>query len=253
MRWTEAVTMNPNSRDVLRPFYPAQTLASRLSARSTWALCGLARLKMDWYNSRSFWIWFISAGVDFAGSESLKRDEEIAWDERWETETIIQFDLSPSFALKFIVCGTHELFLIASESHDQILIGNMDSHQMSDTFRWVEYQQLTEAIRCNVKSIPTWAIELLLIYYVAPLPEDLERILSKNNQLLNDSGCFTSDEAELISNYSRKIVRKEFEWQYDNNFGWHAVGKSAYTYRKLENQKTFPFHVVKRFLETIAA
>ena len=40
MRWTEAVYTDRISRDVLRPFYPAQTLASRSSARSTWTLFG---------------------------------------------------------------------------------------------------------------------------------------------------------------------------------------------------------------------
>src|SRR5262249_46249056 len=115
--------------------------------------------------SRRFWLSYISAGVEISKCPTL-RSEPLGVDKFPICGVILSFMLPDSFVLRLEVPGGEHRILLSSPDVDELmLLGTMDSHQMSDLFRWEEFKAVIQGMEQN--SGPTWAHELLLGFYVA--------------------------------------------------------------------------------------
>src|SRR5262245_13869104 len=119
----------------------------------------------DLVGSRSFWLSYISAGVELTRCPSLHKDHLQL--ERWPSCGVVLTFLLPDpymFRLQVDV-GEHRLELSSPDVDDFMLIGTMDCHQMSDVFRWGEFEAVIAGLKENAG--PVWAHELLIGFYVA--------------------------------------------------------------------------------------
>jgi hypothetical protein len=185
----------------------------------------------DVVHSRAFWVSYICAGVDFGGCPSLLADEQ----------SLVHEPIR-SLALRFTFPAHYHLLLTTSGGvHDLKLIhplerafpvGRMDSHQMSDLFRWDEFQAVTRYL-ASVGG-PAWAYELLLSFYIAVTRDCAEQHLALLHRCLDASSVFSREEVEHIIAYTRRVaVRHDFRWRADPELGWVAEGKDSYCMRSV--------------------
>lgn len=181
--------------------------------------------------SRAFWVSYVCAGVDFGGCPSLRADEQS-----------LLHDPISSLTLRFSFPAHHHLLLTTSSGvHDLKLlprlerpfpVGRMDSHQMSDLFRWEEFQAVTRHL-AGVRG-PAWAFELLLSFYVAVTEDCAEQHLALLRRCLGASSVFSGEEVEHILAYTRRVaVRHDFRWRADPELGWVAEGEDSYCMRSV--------------------
>lgn len=219
-------------------------------------------LWVEFVRSRRFWLNYLKAGVDLSRSPSLSADAHSPTDEPSCGATVC-YSL-PSLPDDFYLLrleindGEHRLFLYGSEWPDDkprtfdLQLGNMDCHQMSDAFRWEEFQSLMPKISRR-NGGPSWAHELLLSFYVAVTEECADQCLALQRRCLTESGLFTEDEVEYIIAYNRRVaVRKDFRWVHQERIGWVAEGKNAYSVRNTR-WDGFDFSAMERFLRVLAA
>jgi hypothetical protein len=145
--------------------------------------------------------------------------------------------------------GEHCLRLLHYEFGEPILLGTMDCHQMSDLFRWEEFQAVTQRLKDN--DGPSWAHELLLSFYVA-ITEDCadqhSEVLQKD---LLESMVFSAEEIEYIASYTRRAgTRRDFRWVESAELGWMADGSDAYSMRRKDSD--FNFKAFRGFLAAVA-
>lgn len=181
--------------------------------------------------SRAFWVSYICAGVDFGGCPSLRADEQSLVD-----------DPISSLTLRLTFPAHHHLLLTTSNGvHDLKLIhplerafpvGRMDSHHMSDLFRWDEFEAVTRYLAGVGR--PAWAYELLLSFYIAVTEDCAQQHLALLRRCLDASSVFSGEEVEHIIAYTRRVaVRHDFRWRADPELGWVAEGEDAYCMRSV--------------------
>ncbi len=183
-------------------------------------------------HSRAFWVSYVCAGVDFGGCPSLRTDEQSLRDDPIRSLTL-RFAFPAHHYLLLTTCsGVHDLKLLHPRLERTLLLGRMDSHQMSDLFRWDEFQAVTRYL-ASVGG-PAWAYELLLSFYVAVTEDCAEQHLALLHQCLDVSNVFSSEEIDHIIAYTRRVaVRHDFRWRADPELGWVAEGEDSYCMRSV--------------------
>lgn len=200
--------------------------------------------------SRAFWVGYVSAGVDFAGCSTLQHDCRLLWTEPYcEVRLTFVFPGSQRLCLEISALGEHRLkHLDEGYDHPQ-LIGTMDSHQMSDLFRWDEFRALTSHLARSCE--PGWASELLFSFYVAVTPDIADEHATALRRSLEASKVFSAPEVEHILAYTRRVaVRQDFRWVDTPELGWVAEGRNAYCMR--HRGGSFDFARISRFLEVLS-
>jgi hypothetical protein len=199
-------------------------------------------------HSRAFWISYVSAGVDFIGCPTLLSDQRLLWG---YPSCGVTLDLALPSAYWFrlnIDAGQHRLQLSHEDFDSPVLLGTMDAHQMSDVFRWGEFQAVTRHLTENAG--PAWAHELLLSSYVAVTEDCGGEHLTLLRRCLWESKVFRDAEVEHVVAYSRRVaVRRDFRWIDTPDLGWVAEGRDAYSMR--HTQGDFNFAAFREFLTTV--
>jgi hypothetical protein len=183
-------------------------------------------------HSRAFWVSYLCAGVDFGGCPSLRADEQSWWNEPIRSLTL-RFDFPDHYHLLLTTSGgVHDLKLVHARLERPLPLGQMDSHQMSDLFRWEEFEAVTRHLARS--GGPAWAFELLLSFYVAVTEDCVEQHLALLRRCLVAAGVFNGAEVEHILAYTRRVaVRHDFRWRADPELGWVAEGENAYSMRSV--------------------
>jgi hypothetical protein len=196
---------------------------------------------------RTFWIRYLGEGTELSGHQlqteflSIKEDEP----------QIITIVFPERYSLEIEVYGGHRLRLCDETTSRNMELGWMDCHQMSDAFRFEELSDI-----CAASSmLPRWQIRALLSHYVAPMPINIEALVSTFRSSLLESGLFNNSECIVFSDYMRRIVRERFQWIEDSHRGWVGIIEDAekypwmipYTLRTRENQD-FDFAFLNNFL-----
>lgn len=196
----------------------------------------------DIIRSRAFWVDYLSASTSYQGCETLHT---------WTGTPTLPPLLFPIFpphvrlTLQFSLPGVYSLELNAyshqlslrrydPENFDQLepmLLGMMDAHQMSDVFRWEEFQAIIR--RLAERYVPRWALELLLQHYVAITVDCAEQHRALLQDCLQKSQVFTTTEIDYIVGYSQSCLRRDFRWRHDPEWGWIAEGRDAWSLRRL--------------------
>jgi hypothetical protein len=181
-------------------------------------------------DSRAFWVSYICAGVDFIGCPSLQADEQSFWDQPVRSLTL-RFSFPGQYSLLLTtIGGIHDLKLLHPKLERALPVGRMDSHQMSDVFRWDEFQAITRHLAAA--GGPAWACELLFSFYVAVTADCAEQHLALLRRCLDTSNVFTLEEVDHILCYTRRVaIRHDFRWRADPELGWVAEGEDAYCMR----------------------
>lgn len=183
-------------------------------------------------HSRAFWVSYVCAGVDFGDCPSLRADEQSLVHEPIRSLTL-RFALPAHYHLLLTTSsGVHDLKLLHPRFERALPVGRMDSHQMSDLFRWDEFQAVIRHL-AGVSG-PDWAFELLLSFYVAVTDDCAEQYFPLLRRCLGASDVFSSDEVEYIIAYTRRVaVRHDFRWRVDSERGWVAEGEDSYCMRSV--------------------
>ena len=157
----------------------------------------------DLVNSRAFWLTLLKPGIDFNGCASLLADESILSEEPECGATVI-LAFPAGFSLRLdVLPWQHELRLSHRDYGRSETIGMMDSHQMSDLFRWEEFLAVTQHLAGW--SGPGWANELLLSPYVAADEDCAGPYLALLRRCLVESRLFTEGEAEHVVAYAQRV------------------------------------------------
>jgi hypothetical protein len=203
----------------------------------------------EFVRSRALWVGYISAGVDFAGCPTLQADCRLLWAEPY-CGVRLKFGFPGSHRLRLDISalGEHRLEHLDTDYDSPQLVGTMDSHQMSDLFRWDEFRTVTQHLAKSCG--PVWAIELLFSFYVAVTPDIADEHAALLRRSLAASGVFTGPEVEHILAYtSRVAVRQDFRWIDTPGLGWVAEGRNAYCMRHTRGR--FDFVRFGRFLAAL--
>ena len=183
-------------------------------------------------HSRAFWVSYVCAGVDFGGSPSLRADEQSLLDDPIGSLTLRFTFPAHHHLLLTTSSGVHDLKLLHPSLQRALLVGRMDSHQMSDLFRWDEFQAVTRHL-AGVRG-PAWAFELLLSFYVAVTEDCAGQHLALLRRCLGASSVFSGEEIEHIIAYTQRVaVRHDFRWREDPELGWIAEGEDSYCLRSV--------------------
>jgi hypothetical protein len=202
----------------------------------------------DLVRSRGFWLGYISAGVETARCPSLQADQPQLY--QWPfCGVTLTFEVAESHMLRLeIDAGDHRLKLSHPDLDDMMLLGTMDCHQMSDLFRWDEYQALIQSLRKNAG--PRWAHELLFSFYVAVTEHCASQHAELLKRCLERSELFSVVEIEFILAYVRRfVVRKDFRWIDTPDLGWVAEGNDAYCVRHPRTE--FNFAAFRKFMTAV--
>jgi hypothetical protein len=199
--------------------------------------------------SRAFWVSYLSAGVSFSPCKSLCLDQQALWGEPY-CAARLSFRFQDSHRLEFSVsAGEHSLTHFHPEYNDSLLVGTMDSHQMSDLFRWDEYQAVIGHLAEGAG--PFWAYELLFSFYVAVTQDCADLQAGLLRRCLIASEVFAANEIDHILAYSRRTaVRRDFRWIHVPELGWTAEGRNAYSMR--HRSGGFDFARFGRFLRAVS-
>jgi len=191
---------------------------------------------------RRFWIRYLGEGTDLTG-HPLQEEFSSSCD---DPPAKITIGFSASYSLEIEVDGGHRLRLLDTASSQTMELGWMDCHHMSDAFRFEELEGI-----CRVSTMfPSWQVRALLSHYVAPMPENIDALVSKFRASLQESELFSDSEANLFADYMRRVVREQFRWTEDPDLGWIGSIESGdeypwifpYTLRTRENHDfDFPF------------
>ena len=204
---------------------------------------------MDILDTRKFWLRYLGAGTSFSNLPALR--DEIALDDCEET-SVIRIDYCPRFHLELESDFEHRQRLVDSTREGKIDLGWMDCHQMSDAFRYEELQNV-----CVASSLrPIWKIQSLLAHYVAPVRETIGELVVTLFKALCESRLFTEAEARGIADYMKRVVRKEFRWEFNPQLGWIGAivdpestpWAFTYTMRTIQNTE-FDFESFNAFLD----
>jgi len=196
--------------------------------------CGVRTLWEEMVSTRAFWLSYVCAGVDFRDCASLSADQRLLYQEPTCRATLT-FLLPDAYRLRLEVeLGEHRLQLVHPGLVEPILLGTMDCHQMSDLFRWEEFLNVTRSLARN--SVPAWAHELLLSFYVAVTEDCADQHLTMLRRCLDAAKVFSGVEIEYIIAYTRRVaVRRDFRWIDTLDLGWVAEGLDAYSLRRTED------------------
>jgi len=203
----------------------------------------------EFVRSRAFWLNYVCAGVDFVGCPSLQADQRLLWTEpmcgaalmfNFPEDNLLRLEVSP---------GEHRLELLHPDYEEPQLVGTMDCHQMSDLFRWDEFEAVMRHLARS--SGPTWAHELLISFYVAVTVDCADAHAAVLRRSLETSEIFSGPEVEHILRYTRRAaVRQDFRWLDTPGLGWVAEGRNAYCMR--HTRGGFDFARWSRFLAALA-
>jgi len=183
-------------------------------------------------HTRAFWVSYVCAGVDFGGCPSLRADEQSLLHEPIRSLSL-RFDFPAHHQLVLTTSGgVHDLKLLHPSLKRALPVGRMDSHQMSDLFRWEEFHAVTRHL-AGVRG-PAWAVDLLFSFYVAVTEDCADQHLALLRRCLCASSVFSGEEVEHIIAYTRRVaVRHDFRWRADPELGWVAEGKDSYCMRSV--------------------
>jgi len=200
--------------------------------------------------TRAFWLSYICAGVDVRGCASLQADQGLLYEEPTCCATLT-FSLPDTYSLRLEVDPReHRLQLVHPDLVEPMLLGTMDCHQMSDLFRWEEFLTVTRSLARH--SVPAWAHELLLSFYVAVTEDCADLHLTLLRSCLDAAKVFSGEEVEYIITYTRRVaVRRDFRWIDTPDLGWVAEGLDAYSLRCAENG--FSLGTFRDFLNSVAS
>jgi hypothetical protein len=203
----------------------------------------------DLVRSRAFWVSYVSAGVGFAGCPSLLADSQALSDEPY-CGASVTFGFPDLHMLRLdISAGEHQLEHLDDHYDSPQEVGRMDCHQMSDLFRWDEFQAVTRHLTksCGL----AWAVELLFSFYVAVTPDIADEHAALLRRCLEASEVFTGPEIEHILAHTRRVVvRQDFRWIETPGLGWVAEGRDAYSMRSNIGDE-FDFARFGRFLTAL--
>jgi hypothetical protein len=142
--------------------------------------------------------------------------------------------------------GEHQFFLEDVEWHR---LGHFDANGMWDVLRWDEVQLLGTALKAE--TVPHWAIDLLLLPYVALTEDVVEPCAARMLECLRSCGAFGLEECDAIGLAYRNTVRIDARWRLDADWGWVFEGPSAYSTRRVPSDRDaeFPFESWRRLLD----
>ena len=200
--------------------------------------------------SRAFWVNYVWPATDFTGSPSLIADMHRLL-EGPHCGAVLVYHLPSHYSLRLqIDPGEHRIEILHETFEEPMLVGTMDCNQMSDLFRWDEYQAVIRQL--GQQFAPTWAHELLLSFYVAVTADCVEQHSTLLRARLTDSGAFSGDEVEHIAAYTRRAaLRQDFRWVADPERGWVAEGKNSYCMR--HTRGGFNFSAFRDFMSAMQA
>ena len=190
---------------------------------------------MDILDTRQFWLRYLAAGTEF--SDRQLREE--AYLDDCEESTLVRIHYGDRFRLEISVDGDHRLQLVDNAQDLAIDLGWMDCHQMSDAFRFEELSSI-----CNAGDLrPLWKSRILFAHYVAPVNETVDELVDTLFRSLCESNLFSTSESRGIANYMKRVVRKDFQWEFVPPLGWigsiidpiSAPWAFPYTMRTREN------------------
>ena len=197
-------------------------------------------------DNRRFWIRYLGEGTDLTG-QPLGDEYFRCWDDPFEN---VKITFAERYTLEIEIDGGHRLRLCDAFSNEEILLGWMDPHHMSDAFR---YEEL-EAICAASTTTPRWQVRALLSHYVAPMPGNIESLVASFRSALLESQLFTDTEVAIFANFQCAVGREGFRWIEDAERGWLGVEDggpypwmAGYTLRSLNNDE-FNFGMLRRFL-----
>lgn len=198
-------------------------------------------------DNRRFWIRYLGEGTDLSG-QPLEAEFSSMWDDPQQN---VKITFPERYTLEFEIDAGHRVLLCDGSSGEKLLLGWMDPHQMSDAFRYEEI----DAICAASTTVPGWQVRVLLSHYVAPMPSNIESLVSSFRTALLESRLFTDSEVSVFADYQRRVVREYFRWIEDAERGWFGVIDDEtrypwmfpYTLRTSDN-KDFDFRFLRRFL-----
>jgi hypothetical protein len=203
----------------------------------------------EFVRSRAFWVSYVGAGVGFVGCPTLLAHSRLLWGEPC-CGASLTFGFPDSHMLRLdISAGEHRLEHLDAEHDKPQLVGTMDCHQMSDLFRWDEFQAVTRYLARSCE--PAWAIELLFSFYVAVTPDIADEHAAVLRRSLEASEVFSGPEVEHILAYTCRVaVRQDFRWLDTPGLGWVAEGRNSYCMR--HTRGGFDFARFGRLLAALA-
>jgi hypothetical protein len=199
--------------------------------------------------SRTFWIAYLSACVNFQECESLSADENAALNSqppKWEVTFTFSFDVVYWLILK-VRMGENWLELLHPRVEKRIPLGHIDCHHLKDALRWEEYVAITRSLAQN--QTPAWAYELMLLVYVAATKENVDRLAEKMKSCLHASQVFRTEEIDYIATRVHRWIRPDLRWIDTPNLGWVVEGASAYSRRKADQE--FNFAAFREFMHAL--
>ena len=171
---------------------------------------------------RKFWIRYLGEGTDLSGHQ-LQEEFSSVWS---DSPRKVRIGFSDRYSLEIDIDGGHQLQLLDATSSQTMKLGWMDCHQMSDAFRLEELDDICGASTMS----PRWQVRALLSHYVAPLPDNIDTLVSSFRGALQESELFSDQEASLFADYMRRVVREQFRWNEDADLGWIGEIESADKY-----------------------
>lgn len=166
------------------------------------------------------------------------------------TETVpnvsIAIDLPVGhFKLRVSMLHGYESALALHAGGEAETLGHVDASFMDDLLRWDEREVLVAAL--GKEPGPPWAIDLLLLRYVALTPGIAALYVDALHTALALSGVFTTAEMEAIVRRLSERMRPGLRWELDaNERGWVAVGEGVHSMRRRGAE--FPFEAWSRLL-----
>jgi hypothetical protein len=204
----------------------------------------------EFVHSRAFWLGYVLAGVDFMDCPTLLADGELLCAEP-SCGASLTFTFPDSHWLRLDISpGEHQLEHLDDDPNSVQLVATMDCNELSDLFRWDEFQAVTRYLARSCG--PAWAAELLFSFYVAVTPDIAGDHAAVLRRSLEASGVFSGPEVDYILAHTRReAVRKDFRWIDTPGLGWVAEGRNAYSIRCTRGR--FDFARFGRFLAALAS
>lgn len=216
-------------------------------------------MPQDWNSSlhtKAFWVRYLAVS-GIAPFEPPRRWKGDPFRVAFELPGQCELRLSLGEYVPRIVA--HWLELLHPARPAPLLLGRLgDPHQMSDAFRWQEFEALGRyldgrGIACG----PPWATRLLLAPYVAFFEGEVDRHVELLRGCLTESELFKPEEvAQIVGEFGPLLedfrTVDEFRWTFDQSLGWVAEGKRTvpYSMRHRRNEE-FDFSALREVFGTL--
>lgn len=196
-------------------------------------------MRQDWnllLNTKDFWTCYLSSLELFPSDATRRRGRDLI---------TVAFDLPRQYRLRVRLKmfsarfdgPVHRLELLHPTLPTPMILGRLgDPHQMSDAFRWEEFEAINRYLdERGAEYGPPWSHRLLLAPYIAFFEGAVDNHSELLRGCLADSKLFTPEEVDLaVSTFGPMLEEirtyDEYHWTFDQELGWIAEGKRSVPY-----------------------